>query len=94
MAIRCTARDVARNHAASLSNEMMPAIYGYEPGWLGGTPMSDAVMERLPEGVVPHRIPSGRHMSPYDLSVMIVANLKQGNNLMNGALIRIDGGEQ
>lgn len=94
MAIRCTARDVAKDHHEFMSEERMPAIYGYEPGWLGGTPMSNAVEDSLEPGAKLHRIPSGQHLSPHDLATVIVSNLQIGNNLMNGALLRLDGGDQ
>lgn len=94
MAIRCMARDNARLYTERINEDLMPAIYVYEPGWLGGTPMSNDVEARLPQGAPLHRIPNGRHLSPYDLATAIVSNLYVANSVMNGAVLRLDGGEQ
>lgn len=77
-------------------------VYGYEPGWLEGTPMSQKVTRRLevkelgkvrfPSSL--HRIPGGKGIDPYRLARHIVHNLQYGGTELNGTLIRIDGGEQ
>jgi NAD(P)-dependent dehydrogenase (short-subunit alcohol dehydrogenase family) len=85
MGIRCAARDVAGNPAI---------IYAYEPGWVNGTPMSEAVSERLSEDIPPHRIPGGRGVAPATLGWHIARNILYGGHELNGTTIRLDGGEQ
>lgn len=100
MGVRCAAREVAGQGYL---------VYGYEPGWLEGTPMSQAVTRRLKGSAaadpydgggypleVPtlHRIPGGMGVDPYRLARLIVRNLRFGGTELNGTLMRIDGGEQ
>lgn len=94
MALRCAAREMAQTGVS---------IYGYEPGWLSGTPMSMDVSRRLSEQyrnapsaerpAALHRIPSGEPIAVDRMANMIVRNLDHHGDL-NGCLIRVDGGEQ
>lgn len=85
MALRCAAREAAWTGLS---------IYGYEPGWIEGTPMSQEVEDRMVSAsTARHRIPGSRVLDPNRLAEMIVRNLDHHGDL-NGCLIRIDGGEQ
>lgn len=85
MALRCAAREMAKSKVS---------IYGYEPGWIGGTPMSTEVLGRL-GGNPAHRIPSGEAVDVGSLAALIVNNLSDPEaRALNGCLLRIDGGEQ
>lgn len=87
MAVRCVAREMATHPAGFV-------IYGYEPGWVDATPMSDSVQNRLDaRDVVPHRIPGARTLKKDRLAAMVVHNLMLGGSL-NGCVLRVDGGEQ
>jgi len=92
MGIRCAAREMA--------DKGPYAIYGYEPGWVDDTPMSEDVERRLDReagammrGTQLHRIPGGNTMHRAVLASIIVDNLARGTSL-NGCMIRLDGGEQ
>lgn len=85
MALRCKARELAGDPVL---------VYGYEPGLLQGTPMTDVVRERLgnrsltripgqPDGLPTHR-----------LANLIARNLVWGGSELNGCLLRVDGGDQ
>lgn len=70
-------------------------VYGYEPGWLADTPMSEDIRERF-AGLPMHRmrgaaLASG--VSTWALASQIVAGLGVPGAALNGALIRYDGGE-
>jgi NAD(P)-dependent dehydrogenase (short-subunit alcohol dehydrogenase family) len=85
----CLARDNAKQGLAN-------ALYVYEPGFLWGTPMSVNIVgstDRKAESAF-HRIPSGISIDPYELAKMILGNLHLNWNVLNGARIRIDGGDQ
>lgn len=90
MALRCAGRDMAGSPFS---------IYGYEPGWIDGTPMSEAKEEELAEDSTSpgdtklHRIPGDRTVSTDDMSAIIINNLDLDRSL-NGTLLRVDGGEQ
>lgn len=85
MGLRCVAREMAGGPFS---------IYGYEPGWLDGTPMSEEKLtELVPKSIPPHRIPGGNSVDTWDLAGMIVANLSADRHL-NGCMLRVDGGEQ
>jgi NAD(P)-dependent dehydrogenase (short-subunit alcohol dehydrogenase family) len=86
MALRCVARRVAPAGVVR--------VWGYEPGWINDTPMSDAVHERLPANVRPHRIPGGRGLSKGALAGKIVGDLYVADRMLNGCMFRLDGGEQ
>jgi NAD(P)-dependent dehydrogenase (short-subunit alcohol dehydrogenase family) len=87
MALRVKARE-----AAGKGSQV--AIYGYEPGLLEGTPMTDATREQFP-GVPLTRM---RHpalsngVSTAGLAAMVAGNLTQGLAL-NGLLIPFDADE-
>ena len=84
MALRCVARRMA---------ESWVKIWGYEPGFLAGTPMSVRIAETLPSTVL-HRIPGGYDIDPNDLADRIVGDLIVASRSLNGCMMRIDGGEQ
>lgn len=85
MGVRCAARQQAHRNLS---------IYGYEPGWMDGTPMSEGVEERLGTGAVVHRIPGNNTMDPFVLAKMIVTNMVFTCGELNGTMLRVDGGEQ
>lgn len=79
MAVRCAARDLQKA-------EMDLVVYGWEPGLVKGTPMSDGRggtrMLGLPQGI-------GRRA----LAHQIVSALAFGGAEYSGTLIRLDNGE-
>lgn len=85
MGIRCAARELA---------DTWLNVYGYEPGWLSGTPMSKEVQDRLGIDVPWHRIPGDRTCDPAALAHMIVRNIANWYSSLNGCMLRLDGGEQ
>lgn len=89
MGMRCIARDAARTRWPI-------AFTTYEPGFLSGTPMSLKIVGSTDEFQEAryHRIPSGLSMQPTDLAEVILNNMAGSWNMMNGACIRLDGGEQ
>lgn len=89
MGMRCLARDDAKAG-------MRTAHYVYEPGWVGGTPMSYAIAGNESERMQAryHRIPSGLAINAHELGMIIVDNLFRSWNVLNGSCIRLDGGEQ
>lgn len=67
----------------------------YEPGWVRDTPMSDAVVKRLAPDVPVMR--GGAAILSDHLASLIANNLllaAAGCEALNGATIRLDGGEQ
>jgi len=71
-------------------------IWGVEPGWVSGTPMSDGVLEWLERndpGTPPHRIPGDRTLKPEDLAWVIVDGILDDRQYYNGCMLRLDGGE-
>lgn len=88
MAVRCVGREMA---SWNLS------VYGYEPGWVSGTPMSKEVDRRIQSGQPRHRIPGSRELSARELARIVVDNMMamdRGAGFLNGCMIRLDGGEQ
>ena len=83
MAIRCVARRVADSPIK---------VWGYEPGFLAGTPMSDHTIEQF-DGPL-HRIPGGFDIHPGDVAERIVSDLIVASRMYNGTMARLDGGEQ
>ena len=86
MAIQVAAREFA---------ELAPiqtSIYGYEFGYIDGTPMSQ---EMPSDGRAPHRIPGSRSLAVYDAADIIISGLQDTalSYYANGNMIRIDGGE-
>jgi hypothetical protein len=69
-------------------------IYGYEPGLLRGTPMTQEVKPRT--DAPPHRMPGvpAGGIDPARLAQLIGHNIAQGGYELNGTMIRLDGGEQ
>lgn len=86
MAVRCKARELGRAGSVVLA-------YGYEPGLLGGTPMTESVGEDL-AGVPLHRMPGvgPKGLTPARVANMVVQNLEGGREL-NGCLYPVDAGE-
>lgn len=93
MGVRCMARAIADERFGDMFN-----VYGYEPGWLKGTPMSDRVEERVKGASLTtptlHRIPGDREVEPELLAERIVSDLVFGPHYLNGCMLRLDGGEQ
>lgn len=90
MGMRCLARDAARQGEHQ-------ALYVYEPGWVNGTPMSVTISgseDNERQNARFHRIPSQLGLNKNDLAKVIMDNFTNGWNIMNGACIRLDGGEQ
>lgn len=85
MGLRCAAREMAGGDLV---------VYGYEPGWLDGTPMSARVARRFGDATAQHRIPGGQGVDVARLAGLIVRNLRYGGPELNGTGIRVDGGEQ
>lgn len=87
MGMRCAARQEAT---------WPLAIYAYEPGWLEGTPMSEAVRTRIQDKglTTMHRIPGGQAIPPDQVAEMIVRNIAAGGKHLSGCILRVDGGEQ
>jgi NAD(P)-dependent dehydrogenase (short-subunit alcohol dehydrogenase family) len=91
MALRVAARE-----ASSSTGHI---VYGYEPGWLAGTPMSNEVQQHWGGHSVGtmHRMRGeglAQGVSREDLAQQIVANLGVPGYALNGTLIGYDGGEQ
>lgn len=89
-ALSIALRSVARRYA----HLRYLRIWGYEPGWIAGTPMSDEVRMHLPPNISPHRIPGGGALSKEQLAHRIVSDLRHWDAALNGCMIRLDGGEQ
>lgn len=96
MAVRCVARDYGRRRATTL-------VYGYEPGLLADTPMTQEVIRRLggaygtdPGQLALHRMPGVMPdgIPPVKLARLIVHNLRHGGRELNGVMLRLDAGEQ
>lgn len=96
MALRCQAREMARRG-------LNMVVYGYEPGLLAGTPMTEQVADRLAgipnfdRGAVPlHRMPGvlPDGIPPAKIANLILHNLRHGGRELNGTMIRVDAGEQ
>ena len=85
MGIRCAARELAGTWLN---------VWGVEPGWLSGTPMSKEVNQRFEYGQPRHRIPGDRTVDPAALAHLIVGGLRNPYSSLNGCLLRIDGGEE
>lgn len=86
MGIRSMAREASRK-------ELPHVITAIEPGYIEGTPMSDDVEERLPQGVPPHRIPSGRPVEKSTITALVSLIIHDPWSF-HGCPIRLDGGEQ
>lgn len=92
MALRCLARENAGRNDGRL------VIYGYEPGWLDNTPMSNDIRDGLNISAIdeaPHRIPGNYYgINPAQLAELIANELAHGGRMLNGCMLRVDGGEQ
>lgn len=86
MAVRCIAREQARQP----HNDRL--FYVYEPGLLAGTPMTSGLSTRGPL----HRIPGAGHggLDVENVAAAIVSGIRYGGLELNGACLRLDGGEQ
>lgn len=85
MAVRCAARQLADSRIT---------VWGVEPGWVEGTPMSERVMERLGPETEPHRIPGDRTLDTTGLAEFILVTILGDHLWLNGCMLRLDGGEQ
>lgn len=88
-ALRCAAREESGGDARGL------VVYGYEPGLLAGTPMTERTAEQLP-GVPLTRMRGWRlseGVPPGALADLMVTGLTMGASL-NGVLVPFDGGER
>lgn len=72
-------------------------VYGYEPGWLADTPMSERIEKVFGGPTVPMHRMRGEALragvTTTALAGQIVAGLMVPGAALNGALIRYDGGE-
>lgn len=84
MAIRCVARREAETNVS---------IWGYEPGFIVGTPMSQKTQDQFPDMPL-HRIPGERTVDADDLAMQIVSDTINAHRHFNGCMFRLDGGEQ
>lgn len=86
MALRVRAREIGGDPVV---------VYGYEPGLLANTPMTEEVRQRF-EGPLSRMQGSGldKGLNPYRLAGMVVCNLALGGAELNGCMLRIDAGEQ
>lgn len=83
MAIRCAARET----------EGSPLVYAYEFGLLRGTPMTRQTERTF--GPAQTRIPGAPDGLPVENAAdVILSNLENPGQHLNGALLRMDGGEQ
>lgn len=87
MTLQCVARKIADTSGAM-------RVWGYEPGWINDTRMSEEVRMRLKPGVPVHRIPGGVGLRRGDLAHRVVSDLRHADRSLNGCIFRIDGGEQ
>jgi NAD(P)-dependent dehydrogenase (short-subunit alcohol dehydrogenase family) len=84
MALRVRAREMAGEPVV---------IYGYEPGLLRGTPMTEEIRSRFPGAFTRMKgLPNG--MLTHQLARMVAQNLVYGGLELNGCLLRVDAGEQ
>lgn len=101
MALRVAARDVATQIVEAA--QLPPLIWGYEPGLLHGTPMTEETMKVFGNptgdpsfGGALHRMkgvgPTGLH--PSDLAARIVMDLTYSGPGLHGCLFPYDAGEQ
>lgn len=89
-ALSMAMRSIARERASA---GML--IYGYEPGILSGTPMTEETAGGWTGAL--HRIPGldpRKGLSVLDLASVIVDNVARPNRMLNGVMLRLDGGEQ
>lgn len=89
MALRVAARELAPGGSV--------AVWGYEPGLLDGTPMTEEVARALPKGIgALHRMPGvpPEGLPPADLARRIVHDLATFSYAHNGLIIPFDAGEQ
>lgn len=94
MALRVAARELAENEGA-------PYVWGYEPGLLAGTPMTEATIQHFGQpngglGVPPlHRMkgvgPLG--LSVQELAERIMFDVVYGSPALNGCMFPFDSGE-
>lgn len=86
MGIRCAAREDAGRRAL---------IYAWEFGLLAGTPMTQAVQERLGPGTALTRMPGHPNgQSVEGAARLVVDTLRVGTTALNGCTLRVDGGDQ
>jgi NAD(P)-dependent dehydrogenase (short-subunit alcohol dehydrogenase family) len=86
MAVRCAARRYAPLNTFR--------IWGYEPGLILDSPMTEAVRMSVRPDVPLHRIPGNHTLRRGDLAQRIVDDIASGDRWLNGCMLRLDGGEQ
>lgn len=90
--VRCAARHEMKEYEVN-----QRVLWGYEPGFIEGTPMSNEVTLGLSGDTPPHRIPGGAGLSPSALASRIAFDINfvydNGDTSLSGTLHRIDGGE-
>lgn len=85
MALRCKARALAGKPVV---------VYGYEPGLIAGTQMTQDASSRF-RGKPLTRMPGLTNgISPHQLAGMVVRNLAYGDVELNGCMLRVDAGDQ
>lgn len=92
MALRVAARELAAGG--------MVQVWGYEPGLLAGTPMTEAVAMKLGRGADTNGFPMHRMrglsvdgIQPRDLAQRIVYDVANYSPALNGVMIPFDAGE-
>jgi NAD(P)-dependent dehydrogenase (short-subunit alcohol dehydrogenase family) len=86
MGIRCAARRYAALNCFR--------IWGYEPGLILDSPMTEQVRMSVRPNVPLHRIPGSATINRNDLARRIVEDVVSGDRWLNGCMVRLDGGEQ
>jgi NAD(P)-dependent dehydrogenase (short-subunit alcohol dehydrogenase family) len=88
MALRCVAREVSADPSSRLS------VYGYEPGLVAGTPMTEQTASRYPRQALTRMRPAelSEGVSAGALARLVVAGLRAGR-AMNGLLVPFDADE-
>lgn len=86
-------RTLGRKYARQTGGQVR--IWGYEPGWLEGTPMSKDSAEALSDGFSPHRIPAGYDagINPKLLCSKILDDMIIYSEMLQCTMQRIDMGD-
>ncbi len=86
MGLRCAARDVSRREGAM-------RIWGYEPGLIADTPMTDAVAAELPGVALTRMLSLPGGLEKADLAARVARDVLSESWALHGCLVRIDNGE-
>lgn len=100
MALRTAGRYMATPEARGLYGHV--AVWGVEPGWILGTPMSREVSTRLlGEDEINemqinrfHRMPGILGITKEYVAEFIACNLLHGGDMVNSSIFRLDAGDQ